>query len=73
MFAGLDESAVRLCAPDDADALADALRALVSDADTRAALGQGALAMRAEMGDWGAAAAATLGVYEQTIQRAGKR
>jgi len=73
MFAGLDESAVRLCAPDDADALADTLRALVSDADTRAALGQGALAMRAEMGDWGAAAAATLGVYEQTIQRAGKR
>ncbi len=68
MFAGLDEAAVRLCAPDDVSALAQALGSLLAGGDARAALGLGARAMRAAMGDWGQAADATLAVYEQAIK-----
>lgn len=69
MFAGLDEGAVRLCAAEDVQALAEALRMLITDADARAALGKGALAMRARMGNWGDAAARTLSVYEHALER----
>lgn len=69
MFETLHEQAVRLCAPDDIGALAEALRALVSDADARARLGQGALDLRASMGSWDQAAAQTLAVYEKALER----
>ncbi|MDQ4420044.1 glycosyltransferase family 4 protein [Sphingobium sp. DEHP117] len=68
MFAALDESAVRLCAPEDVGELAGALGPLVADGGARAALGRGAQAVRAAMGDWGQAADATLAVYEQAIK-----
>ena len=69
MFAGLDQAAARLCAPDNADALAEALGPLVADSAAQAALGKGALALRAEMGDWPQAARATCAVYERAIER----
>lgn len=67
MFAELDGTAVHLCAPDDAGALAQALQPLVMDGGARAALGNGALALRKTMGDWAQAAAATCAVYERAI------
>lgn len=69
MFAGLDEGAVSLCAPDDAGALAQALVMVLADAGMRSALGKGALTMRARVGDWEAAAAQTVSVYEQASER----
>lgn len=68
MFAELDESVVTLCAPDEVDALAEALGALVADGEARATLGKGALALRADMGDWAQAARPTLAVYEWAIE-----
>ncbi len=70
MFAALDGETVALCAPDDAAALADALRGPVTDAALRGHMGKGALAMRAAMGQWSDAAAATLRVYERARERA---
>tara|TARA_R110000782_G_scaffold78276_8_gene155527 strand:- start:189852 stop:191012 length:1161 start_codon:yes stop_codon:yes gene_type:complete len=69
MFAALDEGAAQLCAPDDAPALADALRAVIADAGLRLRLGEGALALRASMGQWSDAAAATLAVYQQAREK----
>lgn len=71
MFEALDERAVQLCAAEDAVALAEALRGLVDDKARRATLGAGARAMRAAMGNWDSAAAATLAVYHQARERAG--
>lgn len=65
MFAELDEDRLMLCPPHDAAALADALRPLVSQPEQRARLGNGAMAMRAAMGEWSDAATATLDVYER--------
>lgn len=69
MFAELDDAAVRLCAPNDAGALAEVLRPLVTDGASRAALGNGALALRRTMGDWAQAAAATCAVYQRAIEK----
>jgi glycosyltransferase involved in cell wall biosynthesis len=69
MFEALGEQAAQICAPDDANALAGALCALVSDADARARLGQGALDLRASMGSWDQAAAQTLAVYEKALEK----
>lgn len=69
MFAGLEGGAVRLCAPNDAAALAGALRGPIEDAALRAALGAGALAMRGQLGQWSDAAAGTLRVYEAALER----
>jgi len=69
MFAALDEGAVGLCAPEDIGALAGALRGPLEDMELRAALGQGALAMRAQLGQWSDAAAATLRAYEQALEK----
>ena len=69
MFEMLDEQAAQICAPDDVGALAEALRALVSDANARARLGQGALDLRASMGSWDPAAAQTLAVYEKALEK----
>ena len=69
MFEMLDEQAAQICAPDDVGALAEALRALVSDANARARLGQGALDLRASMGSWDQAAAQTLAVYEKALEK----
>ncbi|MFO1261030.1 MAG: glycosyltransferase family 4 protein [Sphingomonadaceae bacterium] len=69
MFEMLDEQAAQICAPDDVGALAEALRALVSDANARARLGQGALDLRASMGSWDLAAAQTLAVYEKALEK----
>ncbi|TNE40104.1 MAG: glycosyltransferase [Sphingomonadales bacterium] len=70
MFATLDDDAVALCPPDDAAALAGALRGVIGDATVRARLGEAALAMRAAMGQWSDAAALTLQVYERVLERA---
>lgn len=72
MFAALDGKGVTLCPPGDAAALAEALRGPVADAGLRGAMGAAALAMRAAMGQWSDAAAATLRVYEQALERAGR-
>lgn len=72
MFAALDEGAVRLCAPDDAAALAAALHGPLADAVEREQMGRAALAMRAAMGQWDDAAARTLRVYGQALERAGR-
>lgn len=69
MFAGLEDGAVRLCAPDDVAVLAGALRGPVEDAALCAALGAGALAMRTQLGQWSDAAARTLRVYETARER----
>lgn len=69
MFETLDEQAVQICTPDDAGALGQALRALVSDADMRKRLGQDALDLRAGMGSWDRAAAQTLAVYEKALEK----
>ncbi len=71
MFAGLDEARVRLCAPDDMAALEQALGPLIADRASRAQLGGGALAMRADMGEWSDAAAATLAAYKRARERTG--
>lgn len=67
MFAGLDtgngQAPLALCAPDDADALAEALAPLIADREARARLGRGALALHRTLGGWAEAARATLGVY----------
>lgn len=68
MFETLDSQVVRICTPDDAGALGQALRALVSDADMRKRLGQGALDLRASMGSWDQAAEQTLAVYEKALE-----
>ncbi len=69
MFAGLDEAEVALCVPDDATALAQALRGPLEDCDLRARLGQGALAMRMKLGQWSDAAAGTLRAYERALEK----
>lgn len=70
MFAELDEDRVRLCAPDDPAALADALRPLIGEAKLRRHLGAGARALHSALGQWDAAAVATLTVYERARARA---
>ncbi len=70
MFAELPEEAVKLVSPDDVGALADALRELICKEAERGRLGAGALALRASMGQWSNAAAATLAVYEAARERA---
>ena len=69
MFAGMDEKAVALCLPDNSGALANIMRLLVKDAGERARLGREALALRAGLGQWNDAAAATLAVYEIALER----
>lgn len=73
MFAGLDESAVALCPPEESAALAQTLRTAIENEPQRAQWGAGALGLRDAMGQWGDAAAATLGVYEKALERAMKR
>ncbi|MCB2014646.1 MAG: glycosyltransferase family 4 protein [Sphingobium sp.] len=69
MFAGMDEKAIALCPPDNSGALANIMRLLVKDAGERARLGREALALRAGLGQWNDAAAATLAVYETALER----
>ncbi|MBB6122800.1 glycosyltransferase family 4 protein [Sphingobium subterraneum] len=62
-----DGPAVVSCAPDDRESLAAAIGSLVGDAALRASFGQRALALRDAMGDWDAAARATLALYAQAM------
>jgi len=72
MFAGLSGEAVRLCAPEDAGALARALRGPVEDIALRTHMGAEALAMRAQLGQWSDAANATLRAYGQALEKVGR-
>jgi len=69
MFAALAEGDAALCAPEDAEALAQALRGPIEDAALRARLGAGALAMRAQLGQWSDAAEGTLRAYQQAVEK----
>ncbi|MGD9809880.1 MAG: glycosyltransferase family 4 protein [Sphingobium sp.] len=71
MFAGLDERGVALVDPGDSEALGNMLERLLADEGRRRALGNGALAMHAELGTWDEAAGTTLAVYEEAIRRGG--
>lgn len=68
MFATLPQDAALLCAPEDGNALAQALYELLVDPTSRARLGEGAAAMANAMGTWDDAARATLSVYEGVRQ-----
>ena len=70
MFAAMDEQSVSLCEPENMSALADSLRILVMNAQERVRLGQAALALRAELGQWSDAAWATMKVYESAMKKA---
>ncbi len=68
MFAALDEGAVELCEAEDSVTLADALRRPLEDEGLRQRLGQGALAMRVQLGQWSDAATGSLRAYEQALK-----
>lgn len=67
MFADLPDDAASLCAPDDAAALAGALRPLIADEAARARLGAGARALYDGMAGWDHAAERTEAVYADAI------
>jgi len=67
MFAAIDENTLSLCTPEDTASLADTLRTLVMDEGERVQLGQAALALRTQLGQWSDAASAAVAIYESAM------
>lgn len=69
MFAHLPPESVAVCDAENVAALADAIRPLIEDGKKRTAMGQRAAALGEQLGNWEAAARATVQVYAQATER----